>query len=287
MPRRRTAATDGNLRTKLLAAAGAVALLIVGAVVSPLGEKIVDAIWQAEEAVLTDEVPAGTGCVPGGPAVSVNLAYAFKPVGWWATVEKLPDKVLAELNADEATERVLAPYDAVRSQITVGTPLQLAVTGCGSKPVVITGMRPVVSRRDAARAGSIVLKDTEGALDVIEIGFDLDAREPAALTVDGRMLTFGGPYFGSKVIQVAPEETVPLSVLGITKKSYVEWTIAFDTLVDGKAWSFTVSLPGGKPVRSNALTAAYGSAYEMDVSQNPPAFKQVPPAQVIRQLRGA
>jgi hypothetical protein len=281
-----TGAPAGHIRTKFIAAVGAVALLIVGAVVSPLGEKIVELIWPSEaEAVLADSVTAGAGCTSGGPPVSVSLSYDFRG-SWWATPDKLPATVLDELNASEATDEVLTPHRPVRSAERAGTPLRLAITGCGAKAVVITGMRPTVSKREAPLAGSLVRSQGQGEIEVLDIGFDLDAREPEALTFDGRMLTFGGPYFDSKVIEVKPGETIPISVMAVTKKSYVEWTVAFDTLVDGNAWTFSVTPPGGAPVRSNALSEHYRSAYNLDFAARPrPLWKAVKPSAIIPALR--
>jgi hypothetical protein len=53
--------------------------------------------------------------------------------------------------------------------------------------------------------------------------------------------------------------------MGLTRTSYLEWSIAFETLVDGKAWNFTVSLPDGKPIRSTAVAQTYKTAYVENV----------------------
>ncbi|MBB5867538.1 hypothetical protein F4553_000917 [Allocatelliglobosispora scoriae] len=285
----RADAPTHRFRTKLIATLGTIALLVVGAVISPLGGKIADLIWPAAEAELPGAVVAGEPCRSGGPAASISLSYAFRPSMWWATPAKLPTEVIDELNrADnsEATDATLAPFTPVQSMGKAGTSLKVAVTGCGPRPVVITNLRPVVSKRDKPFGGSLVFVRSQGETEVVEIGFDLDARDPAALAYDTTTAKLGGAYFDSKVVNVAPQETVPLRLMGITKTSYVEWVLAFDTLVDGKAWKFLVALPGGAPIRSTALLPSYQSLYSLDFSAQPrPLFKPVSPASLLPELR--
>jgi hypothetical protein len=254
-----------GFRTKLFAALGAIALLVIGAIVTPLGGKLVDLIWPAAEPELSDALVAGEGCQSGGPAVSVALDYGFRGSTWWATSQPLPPSTLDELRKEPDPAVVLAKYSPVQSQYRAGTLLKLVVTGCGPKPVVITEMRASIVKRNKPLDGGVVFRPPEGDLNVESIGFDLDAKETTALTYDARPGKLGGSFFAGKAVQVAPGESVPFSVMGLTKKSYLEWTLAFETLVDGKAWKFTVALAGGKPIQSNAVAASYRSAFQDSV----------------------
>jgi len=260
-------AENTRFRTKLLAALGAVALIVIGAIVTPLGSKLVDLVWPGPQSKFDASVVTGEGCKPGGPPVSVALSYAFTGSTWWATSEVFPASVLEELRNDSTyrPDVVLAKYSPVQSQLGAGTLLKLTVTGCGPKPVVITNMRPVINKRDKPLSGSVAWRPPQGNLDVTAVGFDLDATDPTALQYDALKNHLGDSYFATKAVQVAPEETVPFSVMGLTRTSYLEWSIAFETLVDGKAWNFTVSLPDGKPIRSTAVAQTYKTAYVENV----------------------
>ncbi|MBM0259931.1 hypothetical protein [Micromonospora sp. 4G55] len=277
-----------GFRAKLAASLSAVALIAAGAVLTPFGTKAANLIWPdppaGAEGTPTPVIPSATavaannGCRPGGPALSVALSYKFRGSTWWATADVLPASILEALNAPGEPEPsdVLAKYNPVQSQHAAGTLLELVATGCGAKPVVILGMHAKVTKRAKPLSGSVVWRPPQGNLDVTTIGFNLDAAEPSAQTYESRENKLGRPYFEANAVQVAPGETVPMSVMGLTKRSYLEWSIAFETLVDGHSWNFTVSLPGDQPIQSTAAVAAYGSAYQQDVSI--PGFKKVDPA---------
>jgi hypothetical protein len=271
-------------RTKLFAALSAVALVAVGAVFTPLGEKVANSIWpdssdETPAPVLSDGALApNQRCRPGGPPLSLALSYDFEHPGstWWATADKLPDGILETLNADGEfkPDKVLGKYQPVRSKTGTGTPLQLIATGCGPKPVVIKNMHAEVTKRAAPLGGTLVWDPPQGDLRVTAIGFDLDLPNAPARTYAEMKL--GDDYFEANVVQVAQGEVVPMSVMGLTKRSYLEWSIAVEALVDGQPWNLTVSLAGDKPIRSTATVPAYRSAYQMDVSI--PGFKKVDPA---------
>jgi hypothetical protein len=80
----------------------------------------------------------------------------------------------------------------------------------------------VVSKREKPLAGGIVCWPPQGSLDVTGIGFNLDAPTPEALSYEALTGTTGGPFFTSKAVQIAPGESVPFSVMGLTKQSYLE-----------------------------------------------------------------
>jgi hypothetical protein len=257
-------AQTNRFRTKLLAPLGAIALIVIGAVVTPLGSKLVDLVWPAPQSKLDASLVNGEGCKVGGPAIAVTLSYAFTGSTWWATADALPASVLDDLRHDTTYQPdvVLAKYSPVQSQYGAGTLLKLIVLGCGPKPVVITNLRPIITKRDKPLSGSVAWRPPQGNLDVTSIGFDLDGTEPTALEYDSSLKArLGGSYFATKAVRVAPDETVPFSVMALTRTSYLEWSIRFETLVDGKAWNFTVSMPDGQPIRSTAVAQTYQSAY--------------------------
>ncbi|MEV4759927.1 hypothetical protein AB0J86_33190 [Micromonospora sp. NPDC049559] len=262
-----------GFRTKLLAALAAVALAAVGAVFTPLGEKVANAIWpdspeETPAPVLSDgKLVPNQPCRPGGPPLSLALSYDFEAPGstWWATAENLPS-ILPALNANNEfdPDKVLAKYQPVRSQYNAGTPLKLIATGCGPEPVVIKNMYAEVTKRAAPLSGTLVWHPPAGNLDITAVGFDLDTPKPRARTYDGLENKLGGDFFAKKVVQVAPGEAVPMSIEGLTKRSYLEWSIAVEALVNGQPWNISVLLPGDKLIRSTAAVPAYRSVYHLD-----------------------
>src|SRR5690348_9376740 len=142
-----------GVTAKLAVTGSAVLLLIIGALVAPLGGKLVDAVWPAKlptsPTAPTSNQPAVAaaatgGCVANGPALSVTVTYDFSDARWWATKEKLPDDIAGRLDEAEDPATVLAPYQPVEMELSAGTALKLLVTGCGPNRVTITNMHAVV-----------------------------------------------------------------------------------------------------------------------------------------------
>jgi hypothetical protein len=261
--------SGSSAKMKLAVTGSAVLLLVIGALVTPIGNKLVNLVWpeRLPSSTTAPDRPAiaavsTDGCVANGPALSVTMTYDFTGARWWATKDKLPDDIASRLDGANDPSTVLAPYNAVEMEWSAGTPLKLVVTGCGPNTVTITNMHAAVSKRAEPLAGSVVLWPPQGSFETIALALDLDSPEPAALTYDSLSGTRGGAYFVEHAVRVAPDETVPFEIFGQTARSYVEWTLTIDALVGGRPWQFTVKPPGGDVVRSTAApTGGYQSAY--------------------------
>src|SRR5262249_8385009 len=115
--------------------------------------------------------------------------------------------------------------------------------------------------------------------------FDLDSSgRPAALDYDALTKKRNGSHFTEHAIQVAAGENVPFEIMGLTTRSYIEWSIVIAALVDGHPWEFTVVLADGSRIRSTATAATYQSAYRLN--NTTARYEETDPGQIATVLRG-
>jgi hypothetical protein len=295
-PNARTSGKESLSKTTLAAIVSGVVLLVLTAFLTPLGAKVVNAAWPDRHVASSSApgsppaataLPASGGCRSGGPPLSVILKYDFTGSVWWATPDKLPPSVLDQLNRVGGSDpsSVLAQYQPVESEFGAGTLLKLVTTGCGPMPVVITNMYAAVSRRASPLSGSVVFWPPQGNLDLTTLAFDLDSSgRPAALDYDASFKKRGGSHFTEHAIQVAAGENVPFEIMGLTTRSYIEWSIVIAALVDGHPWEFTVALADGSRIKTTANAPTYQSAYMLN---NVTArYEATDPGQIATVLRG-
>jgi hypothetical protein len=158
--------------------------------------------------------------------------------------------------------------------------VRLVVTGQHERPVLITGLRANVLRRERPLSQTLVYGPPQGAGENIQVGLDLDSRTPSARSFrDSRFLA--EPYFAAHHISVKPGEQVVFTVRAFTSKCYCEWELLVTAIVDGKDQVFRVR-DGDQPFRTTAFAAAYDTLYSFDFFKGrfvklPPGSKFPPP----------
>ncbi|MEU4218075.1 hypothetical protein [Actinoplanes sp. NPDC026623] len=214
------------------------------------------------------------------------MEYDFTGSVWWATSRKLTSATVEKLRADTAPSAVLAGYEPVASEFQAGTLLKLVLTGCGPATVVVKDIHASILKKADPLSGSVVWQPPQGDLDVTSMAFDLDSSaRPAAFEYDVMLNKRRGDYFLRHATQVSAGETVPFAVMGLSARSYVEWSIVISTLVSGHPWEFAVLLPGGRPIRTTAVAATYQSAYLLD--NVGVRYEPVDPTQLVAELHGS
>ena len=188
---------------------------------------------------------------------------------------------LGDPGAGKALEKLLESRGGVRiaaddtQQSEEHSQLRLIVTGQHDAPVIITGIRARILKRDQPLSGTVVYGPPQGVGVDIQIGMDLDAVSPVARMIDagGRL---GSPYFAGKHVSVKRGERVVFSIRAFTDACYCEWELVVDADVDGKQQAFLVK-DGVRPFRTTAFAKSYQDNYELDFDKG--QFVQQPPGQ--------
>jgi hypothetical protein len=158
--------------------------------------------------------------------------------------------------------------------------IRLVITGQHERPVLVTGLRANVVRRERPLSQTLVYGPPQGAGENIQVGLDLDARTPSGRSFrDGRFLD--EPYFAAHHVSVKPGEQVVFTVRAFTSKCYCEWELLVDSVVDGKDQVLSVK-DGDQPFRTTAFAAVYQTIYNFDFFKGrfiklPPRSKFPPP----------
>ena len=97
--------------------------------------------------------------------------------------------------------------------------VRLVVTGQHPRPVLITGLRANVLRRERPLSKTIVYGPPQGAGENIQVGLDLDSPTPSARSFDDRQF-LAEPYFTAHHVSVKPGEQVVFTVRAFTSKCY-------------------------------------------------------------------
>jgi hypothetical protein len=187
--------------------------------------------------------------------------------------------LVGNLDAQEKLEALLARRNGVkiggdsRGEERPFSELRLIITGQHSSPVLVTGMRANVIKRERPISETIVFGPPEGAGENIQVGFDLDSLSPVAQRFDNEMF-LAGPYFAAHHVSIRNGEQVVFSIRAFTNKCYCEWEIIVEANVDGKRKVFRVR-DGSRPFRTTAYADSYGTAYSFDFMKN--RFVRLPP----------
>jgi hypothetical protein len=140
--------------------------------------------------------------------------------------------------------------------------VRLVLTGQHERPVLITGLRANVLRREPPVSGTIVYGPPQGAGENIQVGLDLDSRTPSARSFDDKQF-LAEPYFAAHHVSVKSGEQVVFTVRAFTSKCYCEWELLVTAVVDGKDQVFRVK-DGDRPFRTTAFASAYKTIYSFD-----------------------
>jgi hypothetical protein len=175
-----------------------------------------------------------------------------------------------KIEADETED--FRPHSQVR----------LVVTGQHERPVLITGLRANVLRRERPLSKTIVYGPPQGAGENIQVGLDLDSRTPYARSFDKDKRFLAEAYFAAHHVSVKPGEQVVFIARAFTSKCNCEWELLVTAVVDGKDQVFSVR-DGDQPFRTTAFAAAYETIYSFDFFggnrfvKQPPGTKFPPP----------
>jgi hypothetical protein len=211
-------------------------------------------------------------------ALRIDAVYNRTPESiMWATAQSLPpedDPVIRAPNLagnDPAQSKISALLlkrggVKIESDETENfrphSQVRLVVTGQHERPVLITGLRANVLRRERPLSGTIVYGPPQGAGENIQVGLDLDSRTPSARSFDDKQF-LAEPYFPAHHVSVKPGEQVVFTVRAFTSKCYCEWELLVNAVVDGKDQVFSVK-DGDRPFRTTAFATAYKTIYSFD-----------------------
>jgi hypothetical protein len=207
----------------------------------------------------------------------------------WATAQALPpeDELIIEapnLAGNDPAQHKITALLLQRGGVKIETDetedyrphsqVRLVVTGQHERPVLITGLRANVVRRERPLSETIVWGPPQGAGENIQVGLDLDSRTPSARSFrDNRFLA--EPYFAAHHVSVKPGEQVVFMVRAFTSKCYWEWELLIDAVVDGKEQVFRVK-DGDQPFRTTAFATDYKTIYSFDFLGGNRFVKQPP-----------
>jgi hypothetical protein len=229
--------------------------------------------------------PSGQG------ALRFDAAYFRAPESiMWAVPRALPpedDPVIQAPNVvgNDPAQRKIAALLLKRGGVKIESDetedgrehsqVRLVVTGQHERPVLITGLRANVLRRERPLSQTIVYGPPQGAGENIQVGLDLDTLTPSARSFDKKQF-LAEPYFAAHHVSVKPGEQVLFTVRAFTSKCYCEWELLVTAVVDGKDRVFSVK-DGDQPFRTTAFATAYQTIYNFDFFKEF-RFVKLPPA---------
>jgi hypothetical protein len=216
---------------------------------------------------------------PGGQgALQLDATYIRAPESiMWATAQALrpeDDAVIQAPNlaGNDPAQNAIATLLMKRGGVKIESDeteenrehsrVRLVVTGQHERPVLITGLRANVLRREPPLSKTIIYGPPQGAGENIQVGLDLDSRTPSARSFDNKLF-LAEPYFAAHHVSVKPGEQVVFTVRAFTSKCYCEWELLIDAVVDGKDQVFRVK-DGDQPFRTTAFAKSYETIYSFD-----------------------
>jgi hypothetical protein len=231
-----------------------------------------------------------------GP-LRLTAAYIRAPESiTWATAQALPPEDDAVIQApnlagNDPAQNKIAALLLQRGGVKIESDeteenrehsqVRLIVVGLHERPVLITGLRANVLRREPPLSKTIVYGPPQGAGGNIQVGLDLDSRAPSARSFNDRLF-LAEPYFAAHHVSVKPGEQVVFTVRAFTSRCYCEWELLVEAVVDGKDQVFRVKA-GDRPFRTTAFAKSYETIYSFDFFGGnrfvklPPGTKFPPP----------
>jgi hypothetical protein len=228
----------------IVAAAGTVAL---GLFTNWASEENPNRWWWAGAAVVSAAL-LGTFTTPGLTRKlfrrrPVNLHIAFPEIrdaqragAWRALPVPVDAQALGKLNqhidfsdsAPVSSDVQLTRWVYANQGADVGQSHRRIVIQGAGQAATITGMRAQIVARSAVFGGTFIATGLGGGLDPIRIEIDLDDDQPSAA------------YFSSRVITIAPDETVVVDLCAEANRSTVTWNLEIDFVVSGNLRTDTV-----------------------------------------------
>ncbi|GAA2931172.1 MULTISPECIES: hypothetical protein [Streptomyces] len=173
----------------------------------------------------------------------VDLHIAFPEImsaqrggAWWALPDPLDTQELDKLHEDiDFSDSAPVPSDVQLTRwvyanqgADVGRSHRRIVIQGAGQAATITGMRARIVTRSAVLSGTFIAAGLGGGLDPIRVDIDLDSDRPSAA------------YFSSRVITIAPDETVVIDLHAEANRSTVTWDLEIDFVVSGVLRTDTV-----------------------------------------------
>jgi hypothetical protein len=157
-----------------------------------------------------------------------------------------------------------------------------------ARRVRITNMRVVVQRRAPVLNGTEVFGPAEKGIESnLQIGFNLDEANPVAESLDSEQLDttgFGGHYFTDHSLSLIKDESLSLVVLAQVQRSYAEWIMELDAVVDGEEKVYKIDKDGA-PFKTTGLRPDVPNTEYQDYKHVYVASTELPPDFSVEKLR--
>ncbi|WDZ83542.1 hypothetical protein [Micromonospora cathayae] len=273
-----------------MAAGGAAASAVVGAVVAEVANRITS----SEQAVRDDRAveEAKRSSARQKPPLTANAYYYNRSdeAMVWALPRPLTDQERQRLVTppspgslglapDSFTDVVHGVMQYTAEPHRLLTRIRISVVGQWSGPVFVRQIRARVVRRTPPISGAFLFHNSQGGGEPLEIGFDLDEPDSLARLVGSDGHTLGAAYLDRRSLTLSPNEPLTIDVQAYTARSYCEWVIELDLDLDGKRRTHVVD-DHGQPFRSTGLARHYQDRYYMHITNGwtaegagPPSYK--------------
>jgi hypothetical protein len=169
----------------------------------------------------------------GQGALRLDAAYIRAPESiMWATAQSLPPEDDAVIEApnlagNDPAQNAIAALLLKRGGVKIESDeteenrehsqVRLVVTGQHERPVLVTGLRANVLRRERPLSKTLVYGPPQGAGGNLQVGLDLDSRTPSVRSFDDK-LSLAEPYFAAHHVSVKSGEQVVFTVRAFTSK---------------------------------------------------------------------
>ncbi|WP_285635591.1 hypothetical protein [Actinoallomurus iriomotensis] len=249
--------------TRLLAAAGAIALSVATSVITGVAQKLVDGDSQASSATSPARSAAKIPLVTAAARVLEDLDQDIWVAG--SPVELTPARIarIQQARNRGGTQGDLHDYLSSMAQVGAvksdGIAIDLNLATRAASQVRVDRIRLASQCRDPL-AGTVFYSPPAGpAMPIGKIGFDLDSPAPVARKlVDGDSgQQLGADYFADNVQYLKKDDGFAYRVVARTSKHYCEFRILVDASADGVSQTTTVD-DQGRPFRVSALVCGDG-----------------------------
>lgn len=240
----------------------AVAILATFGVLGAVGNRVVDKVFSSAEEKINPEktVLVSVREDPKGGSDGFTVA-ARSATGLDAKLKGVKDCDTLMVEAKSA------------GAVDVGVVREaLILEGGTRRDLSIVDMHARILKREPPLHGAEIHCESAGAEPAIGIGFDLDEARPVAREItEPFSLEFDGPYFAQgNIVRLVKGEIQPIELVGKTQRSFVEWEVEADVIIDGQPQTITIN-NGGEPFRvSGPAKTGYTRYYEWQWARQPP-----------------
>jgi hypothetical protein len=180
----------------------------------------------------------------------VAFAQRFTPLQRQIVLSESMDNAISEIDS----------FGGVRYGVTDEgahiTRIRLVLENRSGGSIPITGMRALIVSRARPLSGTLVTVPPQADTPVVQMGMDLDSRDPIAREV-GKMSELGRPYF-SRTQPSVEGEAKPFEIVVYAQAAYYRWKLAIDAGVGAEARRVIVT-NNGQPFESTGPAARYAT----------------------------